>query len=58
LPAHIARSHRRMLSPKNHIRGKCRYNTTDASVDQAAVQPNNQTNKKAGVEPAFSVLVG
>jgi hypothetical protein len=39
-----------MLSPKNHIRGKCMRDTTVASADYAGVQPN----KKAGVKPAFS----
>ena len=38
-----------MLSPKNHIRGKCMRNATEASVEQAVVQPD----EKAGVEPAF-----
>jgi hypothetical protein len=31
-----------MLSPKNHIRGKCMRNATDASVDCAAVQPDER----------------
>jgi len=35
-----------MLSPKNHIRGKCMRGATKAGVGQTAVQPN----KKAGVE--------
>jgi hypothetical protein len=39
-----------MLSPKNHIRGKCMRDTTTAGMDYAAVQPN----KKAGARPAFS----
>jgi hypothetical protein len=43
-----------MLSPKNHIRGKYMHDTTMEGTDDPAVQPN----KKAGVEPAFSVLVG
>jgi hypothetical protein len=43
-----------MLSPKNHIRGKCMRDATEARIDWAAVQPN----KKAGARPAFSVLVG
>jgi hypothetical protein len=43
-----------MLSPKNHIRGECLYIAIMTGVEHAAVQPN----KKAGVKPAFSVLVG
>jgi hypothetical protein len=38
-----------MLSPKNHIRGKCTRNATIAGIDYAAAQPS----KKAGVSPAF-----
>jgi hypothetical protein len=53
LPAHIAQNHRRRLSPKNHIRGKCVHNKTAASDNYAAVQ----TNKKAGMKPAFSYSV-
>jgi hypothetical protein len=39
-----------MLSPKNHIRGKCVRSAAGAGLAYVAVQPN----KKAGVEPAFS----
>jgi hypothetical protein len=38
-----------MLSPKNHIRGKCVRGAARAGGTYVAVQP-----KKAGVEPAFS----
>jgi hypothetical protein len=42
-----------MLSPKNHIRGKCMRDATDAQT----ISRYNQA-KKAGVKPAFSVWVG
>jgi hypothetical protein len=38
-----------MLSPKNHIRGKCVRSAAGAGVAYVAVQP-----KKAGARPAFS----
>jgi hypothetical protein len=41
-----------MLSPKNHIRGECMRDTTEAGGGNLAVQPN----KKAGARPAFSVV--
>jgi hypothetical protein len=47
-----------MLSPKNHIRGKCMHDATETSVNWAAVQPCRGTTKqKAGARPAFSVLL-